>query len=393
MQAFTTNRREIPLGQIRIRAATKSFGAVTAVDGVSLDVADGEFLVLLGPSGCGKSTLLRAIAGLTPLSSGQLELDGRDITNTAPRDRDLAMVFQSYALYPHLTVERNIGFPLRARRRPRKDIQRKVSEVAATLELTELLQRRPRELSGGQRQRVALGRALVRDPGAFLMDEPLSNLDAKLRASTRSELVELHRRLHATFIYVTHDQVEAMTMATRIAILNSGRLEQVGTPTEVYDEPASAFVAGFLGSPPMNLVPARVRSRGGDLHVVAPGLDVPLGHRGDIPDTDIVLGIRPEHLRPDATRPSLHATVRLVENLGGEEVAHCTVGDARVCVRGPRPLGLATGDSVGFSADAANIHLFHHTTGRRLRWQDDTTGGAFTSPSRTDEETEQGVPA
>ena len=381
------------MGQIRIRAATKNFGAVTAVDGVSLDIADGEFLVLLGPSGCGKSTLLRAIAGLTGLTSGQLVLDGRDITNTPPRDRDLAMVFQSYALYPHLTVERNIRFPLRARRRPRKDIQRKVSDVAATLELSELLQRRPRELSGGQRQRVALGRALVRDPGAFLMDEPLSNLDAKLRASTRYELVELHRRLRSTFVYVTHDQVEAMTMATRIAILNSGRLEQVGTPSEVYDEPGSEFVAGFLGSPPMNLVRATVESRDGALHVVAPDIDLPLGHRGDLPDTEVVLGIRPEHLRLDAEQPRLRGVVQLVENLGGEEIAHCAVGSTRISVRGPRPLDLAAGDAVGLSADATKIHLFHGSTGRRLRWQDEGSGGAFTSPARSNEETEQGVPA
>ncbi|WP_432855252.1 ABC transporter ATP-binding protein [Amycolatopsis sp. CA-161197] len=361
---------------------------MTAVDGVTLDIADGEFLVLLGPSGCGKSTLLRAIAGLAPLTAGQLELDGRDITHTPPRERDLAMVFQSYALYPHLSVERNIGFPLRARRQSRRDVQRKVGEVAATLELSELLHRRPRELSGGQRQRVALGRALVRDPGAFLLDEPLSNLDAKLRASTRYELVELHRRLGTTFVYVTHDQVEAMTMATRIAILNQGRLEQVGTPAEVYDQPASEFVAGFLGSPPMNLFPATVVSRGGELVAIAPGLEVPLGRRGELPDTEVVLGIRPEHLRPHGPRPALHGVVQLLENLGGEEIAHVTVGDARLCVRGPRPLGLEPGDEVGVATEPAHVHVFHHTTGRRLLWQDDHADAALPS-----EETEQGVPA
>ncbi|MET7995433.1 ABC transporter ATP-binding protein [Amycolatopsis sp. NPDC005232] len=376
------------MGHIRVRGATKRFSAVTAVDGVTLDIADGEFLVLLGPSGCGKSTLLRAIAGLAPLTAGQLELDGRDITHTPPRERDLAMVFQSYALYPHLSVERNIGFPLRARRESRKDVRRKVDEVAATLELSELLHRRPRELSGGQRQRVALGRALVRDPGAFLLDEPLSNLDAKLRASTRYELVELHRRLGTTFVYVTHDQVEAMTMATRIAILNQGRLEQVGTPAEVYDEPASEFVAGFLGSPPMNLFPATVVSREGELVAVAPGLEVPLGRRGELADTEVVLGIRPEHLRPHGPRPALHGVVRLLENLGGEEIAHLTVGSVRLCVRGPRPLGLEPGDEVGLATEPAHVHVFHHTTGRRLRWQDDHADAALPS-----EETEQGVPA
>ncbi|MTD54398.1 ABC transporter ATP-binding protein [Amycolatopsis pithecellobii] len=369
------------MGQIRIRGATKRFGAVTAVDGVSIDIADGEFLVLLGPSGCGKSTLLRAIAGLAQLDAGALELDGRDITHVPPRDRDLAMVFQSYALYPHLSVERNIGFPLRARRRPRKEIDRKVADVATTLELTELLRRRPRELSGGQRQRVALGRALVRDPGAFLMDEPLSNLDAKLRASTRYELVELHRRLRGTFVYVTHDQVEAMTMATRIAILNAGRLEQVGTPAEVYDEPASTFVAGFLGSPPMNLVRAKVSSRGPMVFATAPDIDVALGLPGQVPETEVVLGIRPEHLRTHDARPGIEGVVRLVENLGAEEIAHCDVGPARVAVRGPRPLRLSPGEPVKLSVEPDHLHLFHPDTGRRLRWQDDPV------PSRS----EQGV--
>ena len=354
------------MSRIRIEAASKRFGAVTAVDEVTLDIGDGEFLVLLGPSGCGKSTLLRAIAGLAPLSAGRILLGDRDITHTQPRDRDLAMVFQSYALYPHLTVERNIGFPLRARRRSKSEIRQRVTEVAQVLDLDRLLDRRPKELSGGQRQRVALGRALVRDPGAFLMDEPLSNLDAKLRTATRSELTELHRRLGSTFVYVTHDQVEAMTMATRIALLNQGRLEQVGTPTEVYDEPASVFVAGFLGAPPMNLLPATVVSRGGALHVVGADFGLPLGITSDLPSTEVMLGIRPEHL----TRgPGLQAVVRLVENLGSEEVAHCTVGDARVCVRGPRPLGLAAGDAVELTATADRLHLFDRSTGRRLRWE------------------------
>lgn len=373
---MSTTRKAIPLGQIRIQAATKRFGAVTAVDGVSLDIADGEFLILLGPSGCGKSTLLRAIAGLTPLNSGRLELDGRDITHSPPRDRDLAMVFQSYALYPHLSVARNIAFPLRARRRSRKETQRKVADVARILELSELLQRRPRELSGGQRQRVALGRALVRDPSAFLMDEPLSNLDAKLRASTRYELVELHRRLKTTFVYVTHDQAEAMTMATRIAVLNDGRLEQVGTPAEVYDEPASLFVAGFVGSPPMNLVRARVVCRDGELFAVAEDLEVPLGLRGDVPSTEIFVGVRPEHLRPNDPQPALKGVVRQLENLGGEEIAHCTAGSAHLCVRGPRPLGLTPGDAVGLSTNPGHVHLFHGTTGRRLLWQGSTGDSA-----------------
>ncbi|WP_181783921.1 ABC transporter ATP-binding protein [Pseudonocardia pini] len=350
------------MSSIRIEGLTRRFGDVTAVDGVSLDVADGEFLVLLGPSGCGKSTLLRMIAGLTPPTGGRILLDDRDITAAAPRERDLAMVFQSYALYPHLTVARNIGFPLRARRRP--DVHAKVAEVAAVLGLEELLDRRPRALSGGQRQRVALGRALVRDPGAFLLDEPLSNLDATLRTATRAELTDLHRRLRSTFVYVTHDQVEAMTMATRIAVLNGGRLEQVGTPQEVYDAPASTFVAGFIGAPAIGLLPAELRSVDGSLRAVGAGVDLPLG--GGEGGRDVLVGVRPEHLRIGSGDAELRGTVRLVENLGGEEVAHIEVGSGRVALRGPRPLRLAAGDAVSLTCDPDRIHLFSATSGRRL---------------------------
>ncbi|KAA2261427.1 ABC transporter ATP-binding protein [Solihabitans fulvus] len=359
------------MSRIQIESASKRFGEVTAVDRICLDIEHGEFLVLLGPSGCGKSTLLRAIAGLTPLTEGRIRLADRDITNIPPRDRDLAMVFQSYALYPHLSVERNIGFPLRARRRSRAEIQQQVRDVAEILDLTELLARRPRELSGGQRQRVALGRALVRDPGAFLMDEPLSNLDARLRTATRSELTELHRRLRSTFVYVTHDQVEAMTMATRIALLDHGRLEQVGSPTEVYDQPASTFVAGFLGAPPMNLLDAQLVSRAGRLHAVAPGVDMPLDIAADLPTREVVLGVRPEHLSLTGANPVLHGVVRLVENLGSEEVAHLVVGDTRVCLRGQRPLSLAVGDAVGLHSAPRHAHLFDRASGRRLVWRDD----------------------
>ncbi|OLT14350.1 ABC transporter [Pseudonocardia sp. CNS-139] len=363
------------MSSIRIEGLTRRFGSVVAVDGIDLDVPDGDFLVLLGPSGCGKSTLLRMLAGLTPPTAGRILLDGRDITATPPRDRDLAMVFQSYALYPHLTVARNIGFPLRARHRPRAETAARVEAVAGVLGLGGLLHRRPRELSGGQRQRVALARALVRDPGAFLLDEPLSNLDATLRTATRAELTELHRRLGSTFVHVTHDQVEAMTMATRIAVLDAGRLEQVGTPAHVYDAPASLFVAGFLGSPAMGLVPARLESVDGALHARAPGLDAPLGlaDPGDA-GRDVVLGVRAEHLVPtDAPAPGaarLRGTVRLVENLGSEEVAHCVVGDGdgapRVPVRGPRPLRLAPGDAVTLTTTPDRLHLFDPGSGRRL---------------------------
>ncbi|TKG70611.1 ABC transporter ATP-binding protein [Prauserella endophytica] len=355
------------MSRIQLQGLTRRFGAVTAVDDIGLDVADGEFLVLLGPSGCGKSTLLRMIAGLLPPSEGRLWLDDTDITHLPPQRRDVAMVFQSYALYPHLSVARNIGFPLRTRKRPRAEIKAKVAEVAATLGLTDLLDRKPRELSGGQRQRVALGRALVRDPGAFLMDEPLSNLDAKLRAGTRAEIAELHRRLRATTVYVTHDQVEAMTMATRIALLNEGRLEQLGTPSEVYDAPASVFAATFLGSPSMNVVDATVRAVDGALVAEAEGLRLSLGIDADIPDRPVRLGVRPEHLTLTSSGgQGIRAIVTAVENLGSEEVAHCDTG---VSVRGPRPLGVVPGEAVTLSARPGHLHLFDHDSGRRLAWQ------------------------
>ncbi|ONH30299.1 ABC transporter ATP-binding protein [Pseudofrankia asymbiotica] len=370
------------MARIRIEGLGKVFGATRAVDDVSLDVADGDFLVLLGPSGCGKTTLLRMIAGLIQPSTGRILVEDRDITYLPPRERDVAMVFQSYALYPHLSVERNIGFPLRAARRPKAEIATRVREVAGQLELDGLLGRRPRELSGGQRQRVALGRALVRDPRAFLMDEPLSNLDAKLRTATRTELTALHRRLGSTFVYVTHDQVEAMTMATRIALLDGGRLEQVGTPTEVYDQPASVFVAGFLGAPPMNLLPATVAGRDGQVVLTAGGVDISLWP-GGADSTEVTLGIRPEHLRvlpagapAPAARGRLTGTVTGIENLGSEEVGWLGVGtgdaaSAAVAVRGPRPLGLAIGDRVTLIVAPEHVHLFSRDSGRRLTWQPD----------------------
>ncbi|MEV0250757.1 ABC transporter ATP-binding protein [Nocardia sp. NPDC050712] len=359
------------MARLHIDTVSKTYGADYAVREVSLDIADGEFMVLLGPSGCGKSTLLRMIAGLEQPTSGRIRLDGNDITEAAPQRRDLAMVFQSYALYPHLTVAKNIGFPLRARRRSRAHIAERVAEVARTLELSALLERRPGALSGGQRQRVALARAMVRDPGAFLMDEPLSNLDAKLRSATRAELIALHRRLGATFLYVTHDQVEAMTMATRIALLDAGRVEQVGTPEELYDRPRTAFVAGFLGSPPMNLFPAVVTARDGGLRVLSDGIDADLDITADSGgDTAVLAGIRPERLRLDAAGSAVRGRVRMVENLGSEELVHVVAGAHTLCARLPRPAGVRTGDDVAFRVDPAHIHLFDPASGLRLTWQD-----------------------
>ncbi|UGT61125.1 ABC transporter ATP-binding protein [Nocardia asteroides] len=371
------------MARLRIEKVSKTFGASVAVREVELDIADGEFMVLLGPSGCGKSTLLRMVAGLEEPSSGRILLDDSDITHLAPQRRDLAMVFQSYALYPHLTVAKNIGFPLRARRTPRAAIAQRVAEVAAVLGLGELLERKPANLSGGQRQRVALARAMVRDPGAFLMDEPLSNLDAKLRSATRAELITLHRTLRTTFLYVTHDQVEAMTMADRIALLNDGRVEQVGTPAELYDRPNSTFVAGFLGAPPMNLFPATVTPRDGRLHLSATGVDIVLPYPAgaETEPLAVTAGIRPERLRPDPAG-AITGRVEMVENLGSEELLHLGTGEHTLGVRVPRPAGVATGDLLGVHADPADVHLFDAATGLRLRWRDPDSGAPIDRDAR-----------
>ncbi|MGX1808391.1 ABC transporter ATP-binding protein [Nocardia sp. NPDC055321] len=357
------------MARLQIDGVSKQFGGHSAVREVSLDIADGEFLVLLGPSGCGKSTLLRLLAGLESPTDGRILLDGRDITEQSPQQRDLAMVFQSYALYPHLTAAGNIGFPLRARRHGRAQIARRVAEVAGVLDLGDLLDRRPAALSGGQRQRVALARAMVRDPGAFLMDEPLSNLDAALRSATRAELIALHQRLGSTFVYVTHDQVEAMTMASRIALMNAGRVEQVGTPETLYDRPRSTFVAGFLGSPPMNLFPAEVISHAGALRLRAADLDADLDLPATAPaETAVIAGIRPERLRLDSGG-GIRGRVRMVENLGSEELVHLDTAAGSLCARLPRPCGVTRGALIGLRADPADIHLFQPDSGLRLRWQ------------------------
>ncbi|MDJ0394195.1 ABC transporter ATP-binding protein [Rhodococcus sp. G-MC3] len=360
------------MSRIQLESVSKKFGATHAIFDVSLDIADGEFMVLLGPSGCGKSTLLRMVAGLTQPTSGQILLDDKDITSAAPRQRDLAMVFQSYALYPHLTVAKNIGFPLRARKVSRRSIADSVANVASILDLTQLLGRRPGELSGGQRQRVALARAMVRDPGAFLMDEPLSNLDAKLRSATRTELIELHNRIGTTFLYVTHDQVEAMTMASRIALMNNGRVEQVGTPTELYDTPLSTFVAGFLGAPPMNLIEADVLSRGGQLYAEATEFSMPLGISStDVASRAVTVGVRPERIVLRRGGTGNPATVTTVENLGSEELVHVLVGQNSLCAKVSRPSDVRPGDRVHLGLETSDIHLFDRDTGRRLIWQNE----------------------
>jgi multiple sugar transport system ATP-binding protein len=309
------------VAQIQLEHLTKVFsGDVTAVDDVSLEIGDGEFMVLVGPSGCGKSTLLRMIAGLEEVTEGRISIGGADVTELAPRRRDIAMVFQSYALYPHMSVRKNIGYGLKVRRTPKDEARRRVDEVAKLLGLEELLERKPAQLSGGQRQRVAMGRAIVREPKAFLMDEPLSNLDAKLRVEMRASLAQLHARLGVTTVYVTHDQTEAMTLGQRVAVLDGGRILQVDTPQKLYREPTDVFVAGFIGTPGMNLVEAKLD---GD-SVVFGSERIPLdpGRQPARRGGPVILGIRPEAFediefaRPGL--PTLHCTVTVLEELGGD---------------------------------------------------------------------------
>ncbi|GAA1811058.1 ABC transporter ATP-binding protein [Nesterenkonia flava] len=366
------------MAAIELSGLTRRFKDTTAVDAVDLTVEDGDFLVLLGPSGCGKSTLLRMLAGLLEPTAGTIRIGNADVTALSPRRRGIAMVFQNYALYPHLSVRQNLSFPLRFAKLTKEEKQQKVAAVAESLDIAALLDRKPKELSGGQCQRVAVGRALVRDPQAFLMDEPLSNLDASLRTSTRQELTSLHRQLGATFIYVTHDQVEAMTMATRIVVLNKGRIEQVGTPLDVYDAPASVFVAQFIGSPAMNLVPATVTSRDGTVHLVGEGISVPLWE-GETEDLEVYLGVRPEHLRPLTPHESGSAQVRLgcqlthTEHLGNEEILYGQVAGTEVRIRRPRtgqahPGPSAPERSADLTFALEHLHLFDRKTGRRLVW-------------------------
>jgi ABC-type sugar transport system ATPase subunit len=367
------------MSQLAFDGVTKRYGAVTAVDHLTLEVRDGEFLVLLGPSGCGKTTALRMVAGLETITDGTLRIGDRVVNDVEAKNRDIAMVFQSYALYPHMTVARNIESPLVARRfhvgdgPPRKltgdERGERVKEAAETLGLTELLDRKPAALSGGQRQRVALARAIVARPAAFLMDEPLSNLDAKLRAQTRIELVELHERLATTFLYVTHDQVEAMTMADRIAVMDDGRLQQVGPPQAVYDRPHNLFVARFIGSPPMNTVPGTVVRHEGRVAVALGGQRIDVSSVTAEPlaeGTSVVIGVRPEHLVVDADG-EVKAEVRAVEWLGHERLVVCDLGGHQITVRqasGDAPV--TPGDVLPLTADAAHVHLFDPDTTERL---------------------------
>jgi multiple sugar transport system ATP-binding protein len=351
------------MASVTLRALTKQFDTgKPALQDLSLEVQDGEFLVLLGPSGCGKTTALRCIAGLDEPSDGEILIGDRDVTHLPPGDRDVAMVFQNYALYPHLTVQQNIAFPLEVRRVPRPEVVRRVREAADRLGLEDLLTRRPAQLSGGQRQRVALGRALVREPRVFLFDEPLSNLDAQLRIEMRAELLKLHQALRATMIYVTHDQIEAMTMGRRIAVLHEGRLRQLGTPAEVYRAPADVFVARFLGSPGMNVLTAEPEPERKRV-VVCGTLRIRL--LANVAGV-VHVGIRPEHSVLCAAGAGIgDATVRMVEPLGSDALVHLEAGGASLVARVPGIPTLGVGDVVGVQLDPAHIHLFD-AAGARL---------------------------
>jgi multiple sugar transport system ATP-binding protein len=360
------------MSRVVLDGVTKRFDDVVAVDDLSIEVADREFLVLLGPSGCGKSTALRMIAGLEDPTGGTITIGDRVVNDVEPKERDVAMVFQSYALYPHMTVRGNIEFPLKSRHVEKEERDRLVQEAAATLGLADLLDRKPGQLSGGQRQRVALARAIVRRPLAFLMDEPLSNLDAKLRVQTRAELIELQRRLEATVVYVTHDQVEAMTMGHRIAIMNEGRLQQLGPPQEVYERPANLFVARFIGTPPMNTVRGPVQRDGAGTAVLLSGGAVPL------PDelagavvasgaTEVVVGVRPEHLVISTEGP-VKAFVTVVESLGHERHIVSRLEDGQmVIVRQPSSdTPPRENETIALAADPSDLHVFDADSEERI---------------------------
>jgi multiple sugar transport system ATP-binding protein len=350
------------MATLQLRDIRKSFGSFEVIKGIDLEIDDREFVVFVGPSGCGKSTLLRMIAGLEEITGGDLMIDGKRINRVGPADRGLAMVFQSYALYPHMTVRQNMAFALRLARVPRAERDRKVDEAARILQLEPYLERRPKDLSGGQRQRVAIGRAIVRQPKVFLFDEPLSNLDAALRGQMRIELLRLHEELNATMIYVTHDQIEAMTMADKIVVLQAGRVEQVGSPLELYHHPANLFVAGFIGSPRMNLMEAEVVETAATGTLVAlpsgPRIEAPVESGATRVGEGVTLGIRPEGLRIDPSGP-IAGTVALVERLGGLTLLHVTIaGSESMTVQIEGSDATRTHDQIRLAVDPAACHLF-----------------------------------
>ena len=362
------------MAQVSFKDVKKVYGDVTVIEDLDLDVVDQEFMVLVGPSGCGKSTVLRMLAGLEEISGGEISIDGKVVNDLPPKNRDIAMVFQSYALYPHMTVRQNLQFGLKIRHMPKAEMAQLVSEAAEILDITHLLDRKPRQLSGGQRQRVAVGRAIVRKPSVFLFDEPLSNLDAKLRVQMRAEITKLQHRLKTTTVYVTHDQIEAMTMGHRIAILKDGDLQQVGTPLEVYRRPANLFVATFIGTPPMNLFPGTLREDGLSVTTSGATLPVPEAYQARtraMGGHGVTVGVRPENIHGDdttVTGPTVPVTVDvdLVEPLGSEIVVHGRLGsDSMVAKLGPTH-SPRVGEPIELVLELQAVQLFDSTTERRL---------------------------
>jgi multiple sugar transport system ATP-binding protein len=353
------------MASVELRQVRKSFGSTQVVHGVDVSIADGEFVVLVGPSGCGKSTLLRMIAGLEEISSGEILIGERVVNNIAPKQRDIAMVFQNYALYPHMKVVDNMAFSMKLAGRSKEEIRGRVDKAAKILGLTDYLDRYPRQLSGGQRQRVAMGRAIVRDPQVFLFDEPLSNLDAKLRVQMRTEIKELHQRLKTTSVYVTHDQIEAMTMADKIVVMNGGKVEQIGTPLDLYDQPANLFVAGFIGSPAMNFLSGElVTSRGGRGVQMANGgvLPVPANPQSD--GREVIIGVRPEHF--DIGEPCVKAEVVVVEPTGADTQVYCRIAGQDVTAVSRARHAFRPGDTIDLKPSEGKSYLFDPASGARL---------------------------
>ena len=355
------------MASLSLRNVAKSYdGKTLTVSNVNAEIQDGEFIILVGPSGCGKSTLLRMIAGLETITDGEIAIDGRVINETHAKDRDIAMVFQNYALYPHMSVAENMAFGLKMRKFDRAEIERRVNEAAEVLGLTPYLQRKPAALSGGQRQRVAVGRAIVRQPKLFLFDEPLSNLDAKMRVTMRAELIRLHQRLKATMVYVTHDQVEAMSMGDRLVVLKDGLVQQIGAPLEIYHQPANQFVAGFIGSPAMNFMDCTIERRGEGLCAAADGFAIALPPTDAVKAGDkVVLGIRPEDLT-EQVGGALSARVNFLEPLGGEVIANCSLGKHEIVVRLSSRTTVRNGDALALSVDADRVKLFDAANGKVL---------------------------
>ena len=351
------------MASVAIRDVRKAFGAVQVIHGVDIAIDDGEFVVLVGPSGCGKSTLLRMIAGLENITGGEIRIGERVVNNVPPKERDIAMVFQNYALYPHMTVADNMSFSMRLRGAPKQEIETRVKRAAEILGLTALLERFPRQLSGGQRQRVAMGRAIVRDPQVFLFDEPLSNLDAKLRVQMRTEIKELHQRLRTTTVYVTHDQIEAMTMADKIVVMHDGLVEQIGAPLALYDRPDNLFVAGFIGSPAMNFLPGKIRNNGQAAFEGA-GLRVALERTAASDGRPVVCGVRPENFT--IADDGAEATIQVIEPTGSEIQVVAKLGGADVIAVFRERHQFKPGDKIRLKPDPRLVHLFDAESGKRL---------------------------